>query len=65
MTLSEDRARLLISNIAMSPLEKERLIDLVRRVEAFFLDTGINVHLEIEPFRREQAGARGLLTRRS
>ncbi|MBA0086954.1 MAG: hypothetical protein HRJ53_18385 [Acidobacteria bacterium Pan2503] len=58
MTLSEDRARILISNIAMSTYEKERLIDLVRRVETFFLDTGINVHLEIEPFRREQVRAR-------
>lgn len=58
MTLSEDRARLLISNIAMSTLEKERLLDLVRRVETFFLDTGINVHLEVEPFRREQARGR-------
>jgi hypothetical protein len=58
MTLSEDRARILISHIAMSTHEKERLIDLVRRVETFFLDTGINVHLEIEPFRREQVSAR-------
>jgi hypothetical protein len=58
MTLSEDRARILISNIAMSTQEKERLIDLVRRVETFFLDTGIKVHLEIEPFRREQVRAR-------
>ena len=58
MTLSEDRARILISSIAMSTHEKERLIDLVRRVETFFLDTGIHVHLEIEPFRREQVRAR-------
>jgi hypothetical protein len=58
MTLSEDRARILISNIAMSTQEKERLIDLVQRVETFFLDTGIKVHLEIEPFRQEQVRAR-------
>lgn len=52
MILSEDRVRILISKIAMSTQEKERLIDLVHRVETFFLDTGINVHLEVEPFRR-------------
>jgi len=58
MTLSEDRVRTLTSKIAMSTHEKERLIDLVQRVETFFLDTGISVHLEIEPFRREQVRAR-------
>ena len=63
MTLSEDRVRMLISKIAMSTQEKERLIDLVQRVETFFLDTGINVHLEVEPFRREQVRTPGLLTR--
>jgi len=57
MTLSEDRVRTLTSKIAMSTHEKERLIDLVQRVETFFLDTGINVHLEIEAFRREQIRA--------
>ena len=59
MTLSEDRVRILISKIAMSTHEKERLIDLVQRVETFFLDTGIHVHLEIEPFQREQVKTPG------